>query len=326
MLPMGVESLDRRARSGGLSRDATQTRNESSRAYFSARAYQKGMCLTSMLDARGLPLREFFESRLPNCKEMQKSWNTCGVPLIVPVEPVAWTLVGAAFDYRVRYLFTITRPERFVAALGAGQEFEVPFANLASQLAQFTSNNHPCGALMSPSAEAELARFCYVLAMYESLFRAAVVNSPLFSLGAKASADEQLALAPPPAVADLVALTGAAVAAMGHLFKKSMISNPVFAGSLDVGGADADLIINRCLIDIKTTKNRSLDRRTAYQLVGYLLLDYENQYRINSLGFYLSRIPALIVWPVDEAIAIMSNGHETVSSLRNGLKVFLARM
>lgn len=105
-----------------------------------------------------------------------------------------------------------------------------------------------------------------------------------------------------------------------------MISNPVFAGSVDVGGADADLIIDTCLIDIKTTKSKGLDRKTAYQLVAYLLLDYENQYRIDSLGFYLSRIPALIVWPADEAIAAMSNGLETVNSLRNDLKDFLARM
>jgi len=238
---------------------------------------------------------------------------------------VAWGLVGAAFDYRVRYLFAITPPERLVAAYGAGRQFQVPYANLAAQLTSFIAENNPCGALMPPPLEAELARYCYVLAMYESLFRAAVANSPLFGLKGDASADDQLALAPAAAIADLVALSGAAVATIGDLLEKPIVANPTFAGSGDVGGADADLIVNRCLIDIKTTKNRGLGRETAYQLVGYLLLDYYDKYQIESLGFYLSRVPVLIKWRADDAIATMSNGLATVSSLRRDLVTFLAQ-
>ena len=300
--------------------------NHSAANYVSACEYHHFMSLTSMLSARGLPLREFFESRLPNCREMQNAWKMSGAPQIVPSEPVAWSLVGAAFDYRVRYLFTITPPERLVAASGAARQFEVAYANLAAQLTRFTADNHPCGNLMSINAEAELARYCYVLAIYESLFRAAIVNSPLYDLRYDASANEQLALAPPAAVADLVSLCGAAVIELSQQFDKPMIANPTFLGSNDVGGADADLIVDNCLIDIKTTKSRSLDRETAYQLVGYLLLDYKNEYHIERLGFYMSRIPAFISWPVDDAIAVMSNGLETVSSLRESLKSFLSSL
>lgn len=103
-----------------------------------------------------------------------------------------------------------------------------------------------------------------------------------------------------------------------------MIANPTFLGSSDVGGADADLIVDDRLIEIKTTKRKSLDRVTAYQLVGYLLLDYDDKYGINRLGFYASRVPALILWPAEGAIAVMSNGRETVGSLRRNLKKLLA--
>ena len=257
---------------------------------------------------------------------MQNSWKASGEAIILPSEPVAWGIVGAAFDYRVRYLFAITPPERLVAAYGAGQQFETSYANLASSLKIFTANNDPCGGLLPLEAEAELARYCYVLAMYESLFRAKIVNSPLFVLRTGASANEQLTLAPTAAIADLVALSGAAISEIGHLLKGPVILNPTFTGSDDVGGADADLIVDDCLIDIKTTKSKSLDRDTAYQLVGYMLLDYENKYRISSLGFYLSRIPALIVWPANETITVMSNGLETVGSLRNSLKTVLAQI
>ena len=279
-----------------------------------------------MLDQRGSPLREFFESRLPNCKTMQNSWRMSGEPLIVPVESVAWGLVGAAFDYRVRYFFTVTPPERMAASHGAGQDIRASFLNLAEALTAFTTENQPCGILLPLEAEMQLARYCYILAMYESLFRAKVVNSPLFALRPNASADEQLALAPTADIEDLVALSSAAEAAWGHLFMKAMIANPTFTGSSDVGGADADLIIDNCLIDIKTTTNKSLDRTTAYQLVGYLLLDYDDEYKIGQLGFYLSRIPALMVWSAEETIAAMSNGLETVGSLRNSLRRFLAEM
>ena len=46
--------------------------------------------------------------------------------------------------------------------------------------------------------------------------------------------------------------------------------NPVFKTSALVGGADADLIIDRTLIDIKTTKKPELQREHFNQLMGYL--------------------------------------------------------
>ena len=44
--------------------------------------------------------------------------------------------------------------------------------------------------------------------------------------------------------------------------------NPVFKASALVGGADADLIIDRTLIDIKTTKKPELQREHFNQLIG----------------------------------------------------------
>ena len=41
----------------------------------------------------------------------------------------------------------------------------------------------------------------------------------------------------------------------------------VCAGSHDVGGTDADLIVDTCLIDNKSTKNPRLDKWWLYQLL-----------------------------------------------------------
>jgi hypothetical protein len=292
-------------------------------ASVTADSYDLLMSLTGEISERGLPLREFFESRLPNCKEMQASWRAQGDPKIVPSKTVAWGLVGAAFDYRIRYFFSITPPDRFVAALGAGHEFRHAYKNLASSLTNLIALNQPCGTLLPLKSEEELLRYCYLLAMYESLFRRSGVNSPLNSLRSDATSSEQLALVPPADLADLMALSSGAASALKDHFKSPIIANPTFLGSGDVGGADADLIIDNTLIDIKSTKNKSLEKIAAYQLVGYVLLDYEDEYEISHLGFYMSRIPALVVWPAEHSVEVMSNGEETIESLRSELRHFL---
>ncbi|ADL12776.1 hypothetical protein [Acetohalobium arabaticum] len=67
--------------------------------------------------------------------------------------------------------------------------------------------------------------------------------------------------------------------------------NPTFGkGSKLVNGADADLIINDTLIDVKTTKNLNLTAKQWRQLVGYLtLIDFQNKFSINKAGIYFSR-------------------------------------
>jgi hypothetical protein len=63
---------------------------------------------------------------------------------------------------------------------------------------------------------------------------------------------------------------------------------PTFAGSTDIGGADADFVIDGLLLDCKATTTR-LGSAEIGQLAGYLLLDYDDQYRITQVGLYLSR-------------------------------------
>lgn len=61
--------------------------------------------------------------------------------------------------------------------------------------------------------------------------------------------------------------------------KHQCILNPVFDGG-EVGGADADLIIDSELTDIKTTKNlRRSNKEQWRQLIGYWLLDVKENNR-----------------------------------------------
>lgn len=81
--------------------------------------------------------------------------------------------------------------------------------------------------------------------------------------------------------------------------------NPTFGdASLQVGGADADFIMDGCLVDIKTTKSARLTRGQFDQLIGYYVLhdiggiDGYHKLTIRSLGVYYSRYGELCTFPV----------------------------
>lgn len=76
--------------------------------------------------------------------------------------------------------------------------------------------------------------------------------------------------------------------------------NPTFGkGSSLVGGADADLIIDRTLIDIKTTKSISFTQDMYNQLLGYYALSTfkDGLGGIAGLGIYFSRYGVLHTVP-----------------------------
>jgi len=63
------------------------------------------------------------------------------------------------------------------------------------------------------------------------------------------------------------------------LFKVTAVLNPTFKGSTGIGGADADIIVDKTLIEFKCTAKadgRKL-HEGALQLLGYVLLDYSDE-------------------------------------------------
>ncbi|WP_293123975.1 hypothetical protein [Microcoleus sp. bin38.metabat.b11b12b14.051] len=82
--------------------------------------------------------------------------------------------------------------------------------------------------------------------------------------------------------------------------------NPTFgAGSSLVRGADADLIIDNTLIDIKVTKNLKLDRNYLDQILGYYILSLiggvnsnPDDKPIENIGIYFARHGELLTIPL----------------------------
>jgi hypothetical protein len=99
---------------------------------------------------------------------------------------------------------------------------------------------------------------------------------------------------------------------------------PEFAGSRDVGGADADFILDGLLVDCKATITaRRLGAAEVSQLAGYLLLDYPNEHGIREVGLYLSRQGAIISWTVPQFLDLLGASAK-LPTLRQKLRWFLA--
>lgn len=84
---------------------------------------------------------------------------------------------------------------------------------------------------------------------------------------------------------------------LDHFYpREKIILNPTFGKASEmVDGADADLIVDRTLIDIKTTLEIKLTRQFYNQLICYYLLfliggiDNHQDSRIDNIGIYYSR-------------------------------------
>lgn len=75
--------------------------------------------------------------------------------------------------------------------------------------------------------------------------------------------------------------------------------SPVFDGSGLVGGADADFILGNRFYEIKAVlrpRDKLPDR--LRQLIGYLLLDWNDRYGLETAGFYFARQGEFVSWPV----------------------------
>jgi hypothetical protein len=260
-------------------------------------------------------MREFFETYFPptQFKPVGKFWyeTVRAAPIIcAPAPGVNPGTIGTAFDYRARLCWAPIDWKTTVAAGGMMNVFGLGRADLgmlALSLADELGRIAPerCADGLDDDAEERVCRCSYALALYEQFFRssAAAASSPLLQLGKKARLDDVLALAPQAAVGDLAAMARLLCERHPELIRKPAIHNPRFDGSVEIGGADADVIVEEMLLELKTTKKDSFERVDhLYQLLGYVLLDYTNQYDLDAVGIYLARRGVLVKWAIGDLV------------------------
>jgi hypothetical protein len=104
---------------------------------------------------------------------------------------------------------------------------------------------------------------------------------------------------------------------------KLCVLNPTFGeGSRLVGGADADLLIDDTLMEIKATKNNYVDTGNVQQLVGYLVLmliggvdGVVGDPVVRRVGIYSARYGDLLSMRLEDIIA-----RDDLSSIANWLR------
>ena len=239
----------------------------------------------------------------------------------VPVVPGAdAAMVGTAFDYRLRFHFSPCRVKEFVAWQGAvllrrrDSSTEVPLARFFSNLDTLASKLSPAGQQLEADEERLLSAYCVVLAQIESDYRTSGRWLPHLPPGGtgkvRPEAEPLLQLAPEATVEDVVNLSRSASDAMSPLIpyvsngSLPYHPNPVFAGSSAIGGADADFIIATTIFELKTMKvlDAAAVRNALLQLLGYSLLDYDDEYEIRRVGIYFARHGWVKAWPLWELV------------------------
>ncbi len=265
------------------------------------------MSLTSHLKTPTSPIRLFLRDSFPildGTKRGSPSWKqlslllsldnlpSCKLPSPAPKSYQG--TIGIAVDYRLRYYFKLYRSSDTVAAVGVdllggrGKKLGTRFLRHHDKLvARLAPLNRP----LSEGEEAELNANCVVLAWFEQIFRCGR-SLPAFEDSFRTGKVEDiLAIVPPEAVKDIGQISTAFADDAKRLFENHVILNPTFSGSQDVGGADADIIVGKTLIDFKCTANinASKIRDAALQLLGYVLLDYGGKYDISEIMVYLPR-------------------------------------
>jgi len=90
-----------------------------------------------------------------------------------------------------------------------------------------------------------------------------------------------------------------------------------------VGGADTDLIASGCLLDIKVSKPGRPKPHELWQLAGYALLDWEDEYALHSLAIYFARHGLTAQWELEELLSLLAGTTVSVAQMRKDFRAFL---
>ncbi|WP_189059390.1 hypothetical protein [Deinococcus daejeonensis] len=201
-------------------------------------------------------------------------------------------LVGTAFDYAFRFLLEGLNPGLTAvkgaliaraAALVLDCERTLAAVDEAETTLQEVAGGQPF--------EARHAHAAVVLASFE-----VVARTGRFA--------ELVGVVPGAAREDVLGLVQA-IPREAFRAERQLILNPRFAAAGRVGGADADVLLDDLLIEVKATRHLTLDGDYLQQLTGYLVLDrlggtVGSQEPVRRLGVYYARHGVLQVLPVKD--------------------------
>lgn len=224
--------------------------------------------------------------------------------LLAPPQTKRYSLVGTAFDYLLRFHIqrinknaierTWTATEG-LSKLASRDCCDLTDADIGVTIYQ-ESARYEIGQSILDRAKFARDEYLQHGKVTKSLLESAIGLAKLEVIYRSGYIDQNLGEVDPADIRDLKKLLSV-VPADDFKAKKICLLNPTFGlGSHMVRGADADLVIDETLIDIKTTKSNKLRPEHLDQLIGYLALHeiwgvdgVTRKPRIAKIAIYFSR-------------------------------------
>lgn len=297
--------------------------------------------LTGQLRYDDAPVSLFLAQHLPGTHMVVQDYHRRIAGLPRPVQPErawrpAWPALGHAIDYRLRLSLGCRLGDAVHIGVEAIASSEpLPGApSRPTRIALAAAGRYLLAVVdqfLAGALELEdrwLTRLCFVASYFEDVYRTGEIAQASMLRDASPGTDLRTLTKAVPAyaVADIAAqmeLAQPVFAPFRALPQPLITCGPTFAGSTDIGGADADFIIDGQLLDCKaTTTPTRLSSAEVRQLAGYLLLDYDNRYQLTQVGLYLSRHGAAITWPVPEFLSLAGT-RDPLPQLRGRLREYL---
>jgi hypothetical protein len=294
------------------------------------------MSLTSQLDDAGSPFAIFMASAFPDVNNalaafdaLRPSDSEALLPRVPDDVHASWRTLNNAIDHRLRYAFSYRGVPSKAVERGIATAWRLSPADsadavkqtgtgLTAALAALVARERPVqrteSLILPAEAEEALDRMCYAMAWFEQVYlsRRLWPSTPLGDAKPDLTAGQLLDAVPGYAVEDIAAAVKLADSSLAELREncppERIHVGPVLDGSVDVGGAAADLIADDLLLEFKSTaKPSALSARDFYQVLGFMILDYSDRYGIRRLGFYLSRFGRIVTWTVEDYLAMLGN-------------------
>jgi hypothetical protein len=269
-------------------------------------------------------LRKYLDQTFPNHTALQAAYRSTRLPLLVPGGTANPATLGTAFDLSVRFVLDPNHTPEVALHSFRSSSRRLNAIMGVIDVARAESN---CRTTAAPEL---LLRAAWALALTTGIFRGDPLrSSPLSALGwIKFTSKNLLALAPANALLQLQRMHAVSTTSFYPVLPnpaRRLSIGPTFAAS-QLCTADADLIIDGHLIDLKTrlgapnyrtgVRADGLPGKDINQLLGYTLFDRSNNYHIKRVGIYSARYGNFVSWPLNDFLRELSGRDVNVAAER----------